>query len=53
MASFVSLFRFATTFDFGLIILGTILSIATGAAEAIFAILWGNMTSNFDRETEK
>ncbi len=48
MASFISLFRFATTFDLALIVIGTVFAIAMGAAEAIFAILWGNMTSNFE-----
>jgi ATP-binding cassette subfamily B (MDR/TAP) protein 1 len=47
MADFTSLFRFATTTDIILLVVGTICAIAMGVALPSFAILWGNMTNKF------
>lgn len=44
---FLQLFRFATKADIILIIIGSIASLAMGAAIPAFALLWGQMTDSF------
>lgn len=41
------MFRFATKADIILIIIGSIASLAMGAAIPAFALLWGDMTDSF------
>ena len=50
--SWFSLFRFATGTDTILIVIGSICAAAMGVALPSFAILWGNMTNNFNNSTE-
>ena len=45
--SWFSLFRFATTTDVILIVIGSISAAAMGVALPAFAILWGDMTDSF------
>ena len=52
MVSWCSLFRFATTTDALLIVLGTICAAATGVAMPIFSILWGDMTNSFGNASD-
>ena len=41
------MFRFATGFDYFLMVLGSIGAISVGAAMPAFAFLWGQMTDSF------
>ena len=50
--SWFSLFRFATGSDIILIVIGSICAAAMGVALPSFAILWGNMTNNFNNSAE-
>ena len=45
--AFFQLFRFATKVDIILIVVGSIASLAMGAALPAFALLWGEMTDSF------
>ena len=51
-AGFCSLFRFATTTDIILIIVGSICAAAMGVALPAFAILWGNITDQFQTSAD-
>ncbi len=44
---FCELFRFATKFDYILMIMGSIAAIAMGVAMPAFAYIWGSMTDSF------
>lgn len=44
---FCSLFRFATCFDYFLIVIGTIGAAVTGVAMPAFVLLWGDITQEF------
>lgn len=45
--SFFRMFRFATSFDVILMVIGSIGAIATGASMPAFAYIWGRMTDSF------
>jgi ATP-binding cassette subfamily B (MDR/TAP) protein 1 len=43
----MAMFRFANSFDYVLMAIGTICASAMGAALPAFALLWGSMTDSF------
>ena len=46
------LFRYATSTDWALIVVGSVCAGATGVGMPAFALLWGNMTDSFDDTNE-